>query len=154
MKVFQYNSQMSPRGLGDRCNKKETPVEFLDRRTIYDGEYVFKEGEEGDRAYILQDGTVEIFQSRDGEEIVLGELSKGGIFGEMALIDDKPRMASARAVGTCTVIIIPRRTFAEKLKEADPFIRALLTLFVRTIRGITHEKTQFTTRPVEEEIEI
>ena len=126
-------------------------LQFLDRRAVYDGEYVFKEGERGDRAYIIQDGAVEIFQIREEKEIVLGRLGKGGIFGEMALVDDKPRMANARSVGTSTVIIIPRRTFAEKMKEADPFIRSLLTLFVRTIRGLTEDKVGFEERPHEDE---
>ena len=73
--------------------------EVLERKTCQAGERFFKEGDEGNRAYVVQAGEVEIIKStgEEDKDIVLGTIGKGGIFGEMALIDDKPRMASARA---------------------------------------------------------
>ena len=52
----------------------------------------------------------------------------------MALIDDKPRMASARAKGNATVVAITKQMYHEKLKQSDPFIRALLRILVETVR--------------------
>ncbi len=61
----------------------------LDRLTLQSGDFVFKEGEEGNQAYVVQDGAIEIVRGNsEGEDIVLGAVEKGGIFGEMALIDD------------------------------------------------------------------
>jgi CRP/FNR family cyclic AMP-dependent transcriptional regulator len=111
---------------------------ILDRLVIAEGSAVFKEGERGDRAYVVQEGMIEI--ARDGEDgnlIVLGMVEKGGIFGEMALIDDQPRMATARAAVATTVIAVPRNVFAQKLAKCDPFIRGLLGIFVRNIRSMT-----------------
>jgi len=81
---------------------------ILDRLVIAEGSTVFNEGDRGDRAYVVQEGIIEIV--RDDEHrnpVVLGIVEKGGIFGEMALIDDQPRMASARARVATTVIVVP-----------------------------------------------
>ena len=46
---------------------------------------VFKAGDPADFAYVIRSGTVEIFKIIDGKEVVLAEIKKGSIFGEMAL---------------------------------------------------------------------
>ncbi len=107
----------------------------LQRQTMKPGDFVFKEGEEGNLAYILQDGEVEIFKEIDGEERALGTVGPGAIFGEMALIDSKPRMASARAATGCTIICVTRAMFDAKLGKADPFIRGLLNILADGVRN-------------------
>jgi len=113
--------------------------EVLDRRVYAAGEMIFKEGEVGRRcAYLVQAGRVEISKkAADGQYKVLGYITDGGIFGEMALVDNKPRMAMARAVDSTTVIIVTEATFEEKLRKTDPFVRGLLNMFVRNIRETT-----------------
>ncbi len=48
------------------------------------------------------------------------------LLGEMAVIDNSPRTATARALTDCTLTPIDRRQFAERLAAADPVVRALL----------------------------
>jgi len=105
----------------------------LERKVFYGGTKVFKEGDQGDRAYLIQEGEVEI--TKNG--LLLATLKKGELFGEMALVDDQPRMATARAVTDVSVVIIGREAFREKLAKSDPFIRGLLNIFVRNIRNLT-----------------
>jgi len=105
----------------------------LERKVFYAGTKVFKEGDLGDRAYLIQDGEVEI--TKNG--LLLATLKKGELFGEMALVDDQPRMATARALTDVSVVIIGREAFREKLAKSDPFIRGLLNIFVRNIRNLT-----------------
>lgn len=105
----------------------------LERKVYYAGQKVFVEGDSGDRAYLIQDGTVEI--SKHG--LVLATLGKGELFGEMALVDDQPRMATAKALTDASLVIVSRDVFREKLSKADPFIRGLLNIFVRNIRNLT-----------------
>lgn len=105
----------------------------LERKVFFAGQKIFKEGDLGDRAYLIQSGTVEIVKN----EIPLATLGKGELFGEMALIDDQPRMASAVAQSDVSVVVISRDTFREKLAKSDPFIRGLLNIFVRNIRNLT-----------------
>lgn len=110
--------------------------QVLQRQTLQPGDRVFKEGDEGNLAYVVQSGEIEIFKNINGENVVLGHVGQGGIFGEMALIDSKPRMASARASKGSTLIIITRAMFEEKLKKSDPFIRGLLNILVDNIRSM------------------
>lgn len=62
------------------------------------GEIIFRQGYPGDHAYIVKEGEVEIFfEENDFTEKQLAILGVGEMFGELALMDDKPRSASARA---------------------------------------------------------
>ncbi|MBE0533950.1 MAG: Crp/Fnr family transcriptional regulator [Rhodospirillales bacterium] len=108
----------------------------LERKVFQAGEIIFKEGDEGLRAYVVQAGGVEIFKIKDGKRVVLGIVGPGGIFGEMALIDDVPRMACAAAVDVTTVILISRQMLEEKLSKADPFLRGLINVFASNLRLI------------------
>lgn len=58
---------------------------------------IFREGDPGDVMYVVQDGTVDICREGAAERINLTALSKGELFGEMALVDQSPRSASAMA---------------------------------------------------------
>ncbi|SCA54808.1 cAMP-binding protein [Candidatus Terasakiella magnetica] len=112
---------------------------FIERKVFYAGDRIFKEGEPGDRAYIVERGMVEIYKLIDGKEVVLGTINKGGIFGEMALIDNAPRMAAARSVQQTTLVVVTRDTFVSKLSKADPFMRGLVNIFVKNIRRMGQE---------------
>lgn len=117
----------------------------LERTTCAVGTKIFKEGDMGDRAYVIQEGLVEIVKSTDKGDIVLGTVGKGAIFGEMALIDDGPRMASARAARACTLIVVTRPAFEAKMSRTDPFIRGLLKILVenvRTVSGVAKDEAE------------
>ncbi|MDP6173025.1 MAG: cyclic nucleotide-binding domain-containing protein [Rhodospirillales bacterium] len=112
----------------------------LERLVIPTGESVFRDGEPGECAYVVQNGLIEIVKGFTGEEVVLGVVEKGGIFGEMALIDNQPRMASARAAAPSTLIVITRPAFQKKLSRCDPFVKGLLGIFAKNIRRMADEK--------------
>ena len=113
-------------------------VEVVQRRTFQVGDKIFKEGDEGDVAYVVQSGEVEIIKVTDNNEVVIGVIGVGGIFGEMALNDSKTRMAMARTSKSATIIIVTKQMFDEKMKLVDPFIRGLLNIFVDQIRSISN----------------
>lgn len=72
---------------------------------------IFRDGEAGDRFYLLVSGTVHIFkQTRDGD-VILSVLEPGDHFGEMSLLDGKPRSATARAATDAAVIEIDKPLF-------------------------------------------
>ena len=105
-------------------------------RTYQAGESVFREGDMGIEAYIVQSGEIEIRKSMGpGEdEVLLGTLNEGAIFGEMALVDDECRMASAICSRDAILRVIPVDVFEAKYSGADPFIRALIRVLVRNAR--------------------
>jgi len=109
-----------------------------DRLVLYPGDEVFAEGDKGNWAYLVQSGKVAIVKQRpDGTEVCLATLGPGRLFGEMALIDDQPRMATARAVVESQLILIDRFTFNQKLSKCDPLMRELLQNFANNLRSIT-----------------
>ena len=61
-------------------------------------EIIIKENEFGNDVYIIKDGKVQVSKMYNGKEFVIGTLSKGEIFGEMTIIDEKPRSATIKAL--------------------------------------------------------
>ncbi|MFN3659807.1 MAG: Crp/Fnr family transcriptional regulator [Brevinematales bacterium] len=86
-----------------------------------DGQIIFLEHEPGNELYIIQEGKVKITKLVGNNEVLLAVLKKGDIFGEMALLDNKPRSASAIAFGPTKLMVINRANF-EPTVQAHPEI--------------------------------
>ena len=111
---------------------------MIERRVFATGEKIFSEGSNGRTAFIVQKGTVDIVRKMpDGTDKHLANIGAGAIFGEMALIDDKPRMATALSNGETVVIVVTEQMFHQKLDKADPFIRGLMHILSDTIREMS-----------------
>jgi CRP-like cAMP-binding protein len=101
-----------------------------------EGMLIFAQGDGGDQAYIVKSGMVEIFATADGSETILGVLEEGALFGEMALIDNSKRMASARIVGgPAEIYTISRQRFEEQMEGANPFLAKLLSILAANLRA-------------------
>ncbi|HAI58577.1 MAG TPA: hypothetical protein DCM32_01690 [Xanthomonadaceae bacterium] len=90
------------------------------------GQALFREGDAPTTAFILERGQVEIRARQRGRELVLAVLGPGAIIGEMAVIDEAPRTATAMALVDCELIALDRAQIAERIASSDPIIRALL----------------------------
>lgn len=94
---------------------------------------IFSESEPGDEMYIIQHGSVKITKIINDKEVLLAMLKPSDIFGEMALIENKPRSASAIAHKETTVMVVNRNNF-EKMAESQPqLISRLLELLSNRI---------------------
>lgn len=110
----------------------------MERREFNPGDRLFREGEAGDVAYILEAGKVEISKRVGGDELsVVAVVGKGEMIGEMALIDAAPRSATARVIEPTTALLVPRAEFAQRLDKTDPVVRRLLQLLIRRLREQT-----------------
>ena len=87
---------------------------------------VFAEGEPGNELFIIQKGSVTIAKIVDDNEVLLAVLKPGDIFGEMALLEVKPRMASAVAYEECQLLAVNQTNF-ERMIQTQPQIIARLT---------------------------
>jgi CRP-like cAMP-binding protein/tetratricopeptide (TPR) repeat protein len=122
---------------------------FSSEERFREGSMIFREGEKGDKLYIVLDGRVRIskFIPGVGEE-ALAVLDRGDFFGEMALIDDKPRSADAKAhEQDATVLSIDRATLNEIL-SMDPhaslqFLNLLCRMISRRLREINDKIVQW-----------
>jgi len=84
-------------------------------------EVIFRENEPGQDMYIIQSGSVKITKRVRNIEKTLVVLGKGEFFGEMSILNDKPRSASAVSVEDCELLVIDRRTF-EAMVKGNPEI--------------------------------
>jgi EAL domain-containing protein (putative c-di-GMP-specific phosphodiesterase class I) len=115
------------------------------------GELVFAEGDAPTCAYLIEAGRIEISTTQLGEPRLLAELGPGMLLGEMAVLDDSTRTASARALTDCRLIPIDKAQFAERLAHADPVVRALLmsqlTRYRSALARLTGEADGFDAAP-------
>lgn len=112
-------------------------ADILNRRSFKAGAIIFREGDKGSHAYVVQSGRVAIEKvQKDGSVVRLGTLRNGAIFGEMALVDDSTRMAAARAEEPTVLISIPKEVVRKKLEGADPGIRMVILMMIRMIRTL------------------
>ncbi len=117
----------------------EKPFSFK-RMTFEANSVIFEEGEQGDAAYTITDGLVEIRVGMHGDNPqTLAERKKGDVIGEMALFDNRPHMATAIALKRTNVIAISRQEFRERLDELDPVLAGIVRLMVKRLRQSADE---------------
>jgi CRP-like cAMP-binding protein len=122
-------------------------------------EIVFHEGDLGGDMFIVQDGQIAIQKEFKGEEQQLAILSRGDFFGEMSILEDTPRTASARALSGCRLLQINGATFdqmlrknpeiavrmmrklSSRLRETDHLLREALGSDVQQVGGAIAETT-------------
>jgi CRP/FNR family transcriptional regulator, cyclic AMP receptor protein len=100
------------------------------------GKVLFKQGERGSAAYIVNAGAVGIFRENGGRKIPLATVRKGELFGEMAVIDNSPRMATAFTLEESTLMVISVDTVMDKMRKSDPFIKALIHMLMNNLRSV------------------
>jgi CRP/FNR family cyclic AMP-dependent transcriptional regulator len=100
---------------------------LLHERRFLADEVIFDEGEEGQALYILMSGSVKINRTRHTVMETVAELSSGGFFGDLALLDDTPRTAQVRAKENCELAVFFRADFIS-LMETDATIGYKISL--------------------------
>ena len=106
------------------------------------GDVLVREGEQGDCAYIIETGNVEILVHREGQLVQIGTRGPGSLIGEMAMIDDKPRTATVRALDECHVMEMSREDFARRVEAADPVLKMVMRVIMARYRDVI-SRTQF-----------
>jgi CRP/FNR family transcriptional regulator, cyclic AMP receptor protein len=120
--------------------------------TFGPGEIVIQEGTKGTSAFIILSGAVEVLKRSGDKDIVVATLGEGQVFGEMGLIEDRPRSATVKAMTALTLQVISREGFNELLQKKPsvliPIIKSLFerlrlaseTLAERSAAGETKEQ--------------
>jgi CRP-like cAMP-binding protein len=98
-------------------------------RSCQAGEVLFREGDTGDTMYVIQSGAVRITKSVKGEEKTLAILGPGEFFGEMAILNAKPRNATAIVEEDARVLVLGARTFEQMVvSNAEIAVRMIKKL--------------------------
>jgi CRP-like cAMP-binding protein len=101
------------------------------------GDIIFSDGEIGNEMFIIQSGTVEILKQIGGETRVLATLEKGDFFGEMSVLEDLPRIASARAKTDVELVRINGATFDTMIKSNTEIAVRMMRKLSRRLREVT-----------------
>ena len=97
-------------------------------------EVLFHEGDSGHAAYLIESGRVAVLRHHEGEDQILGVISAGECIGEMALISNEPRLATAMALEDSVLTVITRQHLDERMARSDPLVRHLLQLTLKRYR--------------------
>jgi CRP/FNR family cyclic AMP-dependent transcriptional regulator len=105
--------------------------------TVKKGKLIFKEGEPGNIAYAIKEGEVDIVLG----ERVIDHVLPGGIIGEMALIDKRPRSASAVAATDCQLVPINDKQFTFLVQQTPYFALDVMRVMADRLRRLMDTKT-------------
>jgi CRP-like cAMP-binding protein len=121
---------------GNSVKGEEKPqyrrISMIRTRQFKAGEVIFLENDIGETAYVIEQGRVEVLKNVDGKNIHLAYIGAGEPFGEMSMIDEKPRSATIVALEPTSALELHRDDFVRNLQmEPEITIRLLKVLFER-----------------------
>jgi uncharacterized membrane protein len=130
-------------------------AEQLDIEHFTPNQVIFAAGEEGGEMYLVQKGRVEIFmRDKSHERIILEVVERGDIFGELSLLDNQPRAASAKALDETTLIVIDRDDLLALIKVHPASALDMMAMLGKRIRATDLlVRNRVIARNVNEEIE-
>ncbi len=125
-------------------NMDETEAENLAKRLVIrhfgPGQIIFHHGDPGGLLYIILSGKVKIaYSTPEGQEALLAILGEDDFFGELALLDDSPRSATAEAIQPTKTLTLHRDEFIRYLRNNPNFSQHVLQALARNIRRLNNQ---------------
>lgn len=111
------------------------------RKRFSAGETIFRQGEHGTAAYLIEDGRVDLFLGEGAARCDLDTVGPNGLFGELALIDKGERSATAVAAEDTTCLVLREADLDRVIEKADPFLRNMMDVLSARLRA-NNEKVQ------------
>ncbi len=134
-KVFKWTIG----GIGEKVDKfwLDNFCGQFERLLLSPGEILFFQGDEADNAYAIDEGWISISRSdEEGNDMILANLSRGALFGELAVFDKEPRSATAKALTNVGLIVLGRKYLHETITKHPEKIGQLLTHFSKRVREL------------------
>ena len=110
-----------------------------------DQEVICRQGEAGNFMYVVQSGRAVVTHEDGGSESVVGDLTAGDVFGEMAIFDRQPRSATVRAKGSARVLTLDKRAFLRGVHEDPSLAYRILQAMSQRVRSLTGELSRIKT---------
>jgi CRP-like cAMP-binding protein len=127
--ALEQSAAFEPKRLAELIAKlSDDPPVYFDRRKP-----IVQEGQVGTRMYIVLEGTVAVFLGGK----VVERLGPGGVFGELALVEQQPRLASVTAETDCSLQPVNRAAFLALVESSPEFAASLLTKLAERLRNLT-----------------
>lgn len=110
-------------------------ADAVHQRVLRGEEWIFSEGEPGEELFLVYSGRVEIIRRVTDGDNILETVGPGEHFGEVALIDELPRAASARALEDSLLLSIGRRRMRDAVLDHPDIAFAMMTALSRRLRA-------------------
>jgi CRP/FNR family cyclic AMP-dependent transcriptional regulator len=105
------------------------------RRRYWRGDIIFLKDDDGNSLFIVARGSVRIYvPSAQGADLTLAVLGAGQFFGDLSLLDGRPRSASAAALSDTNVVILERSDFVAVIRTRPAAVMSMLAVVVRRLR--------------------
>lgn len=108
----------------------------ISKRELVVGECLFREGDVAQEAYVIESGSIEIVSGEGVTRTRIALLGPTDIFGEMTLLGDRQRSASAFALAPTRLTVVTHEYLGDRLSEADPMLRHLLRVLIMRSRDL------------------
>lgn len=115
-------------------------MDIMPNRFTKKNEVIFREGDKPDGVYYITSGRVTVWRNVNGVDTEIAELEEGDIFGELAMIDERPRAATIKAAEDTSLYVLSRSAFENKLKGLD---QLMYTVFLRMALSIRNMNIKY-----------
>ncbi len=114
-------------------------LESFDREFFKAGEQIIRRGDTADCAYIVVDGTLQVSvpKTDSPDDVVISEMKRGELFGELALLIDSDRVANVTALTDCDLMVIDRQTFQSEILGNPKHVKTALALLGERLANVT-----------------
>jgi CRP/FNR family transcriptional regulator/CRP/FNR family cyclic AMP-dependent transcriptional regulator len=124
-----------PLFLGLQENELKAISELVTRRKVPADTLILRADEEGDTLFVIQTGRVTVsVHGDDGRQVILSILTNGDFFGEISLLDGKPRSASVTATEDTELLLLRRMDFLSCMEQYPPIATKLLSALAMRLR--------------------
>ena len=106
----------------------------MTRTHFAEGQILFREGDPADSVFRLLSGAVDILRELDGDPILLGTVDAGQLIGEMGVVENRPRSATARAASEVEVEILTPTEFLDQIVASPRAARELIRRLSQRLR--------------------
>jgi len=127
----------------------ERLIPMLAERSFRPRQVLFQAGDPPERVYLLLKGRVKIYQvAENGKEIILDVVGKGGVVGDMAIVEDNERIACAAAIDDTVAVSISWEDFSHLLQQSPKLGFAMMELMARRLAGMQRTFMNIVSKPV------
>jgi CRP-like cAMP-binding protein len=127
--------------MSDEGENTETSTEICPgviKHNLAKGDALFNEGDKSDNVFLVQAGSVKVFKKLDGEEMQLGEIRKNQVLGEVAFLNQTPRMTSAVASEHSVVLELKLEPLRSYLEDQPEWLRILINSMASHLTSANH----------------
>lgn len=129
----------------DKQKERSSAIGFP-TRSFSPGDVIFEEGDPGNEAYLILEGQVKITRRHQKKRIVVSQLEKDQIFGEMAIITGESRTATAEAVAPTEVFVITEDKLNENLSQHMAIVKTLIDQLIHRLKQVMRQQGSMVTK--------